>query len=337
MKDYYDERLHEMLRYKRPHDSRTELEWVDKFILRPYEGMAHNIDNMAWVIEIPLANGNASETLFSCHVDTVHRTEGRQRVKFNKQTMSYYKDDGECLGADDTAGCWLMLEMIDRGIAGTYVFHRGEERGGIGSTHLSKVHADWLTGFKRAIAFDRRGGDSVITHQGWGRCCSDKFGVALADALNTSNELLMYSPDDTGIFTDTANYVDLIPECTNLSCGYDHEHTGKETLNVVQLFELRNALFCIDFESLPTARDPLEIDDSWDTRYSSKYGLASYDYGYSRPELTTNDLYRMSRSQMIDLAYEDPELFVALVREELLGEYEEPVGQPAFKTKLKEY
>ena len=32
---------------------------------------------------------------------------------------------------------------------------------------------------------------------------------------------LLYATDPTGIFTDTANFVDIIPECTNISCGYE--------------------------------------------------------------------------------------------------------------------
>jgi hypothetical protein len=31
-KDFYDERLHEMLRYKRPHEGKTEHIWVDRFL-----------------------------------------------------------------------------------------------------------------------------------------------------------------------------------------------------------------------------------------------------------------------------------------------------------------
>ena len=77
-----------------------------------------------------------------------------------------------CLGADDTAGVWLALELIRRQIAGRYVFHFGEERGGIGSGMLAHRHPDWLAECQMAIALDRAGYDEVITHQGGNRTAS---------------------------------------------------------------------------------------------------------------------------------------------------------------------
>jgi hypothetical protein len=315
--NYYNERLHNMLRVKRPHDSAAEKSWAHKYILS-YPG-AHILgpedDPAAYVIEVHQTGTHPSRTMFSCHIDTVHREGGRQTIKYNKAKHVYYKDDGKPLGADDTAGCWLLLEMIDAGVPGTYVFHRGEECGGIGSSYIAEQHKEFLKRFDRAIAFDRKGSTSVITHQGWGRCASDEFAEALSDALN-SDGISMYAPDDTGIFTDTANYVDHIPECTNVSCGYASEHTGSETLHLPTLFALRNQCIVIDWESLPTTRDPRKIeltrykDYTWDTWHKKDKGH------HSMPDLLVN----MSKAEMLDMAYTDPETFVALVREELFGE-----------------
>jgi hypothetical protein len=311
---YYDERLHEMLRYKRPDGSKSEAQWIERFIM-PYDPI--NIDDMALVITVPHADGRPSRTLFSCHTDTVHRREGKQRIKYDRSKQCYYKTDGEPLGADDAAGAWLMLEMIDAGVPGAYFFHRAEECGGQGSSYVATKYADILYKFNRAIAFDRRGSTDVITHQGWSRCCSDTFAQALADALNT-NEANMYMPDDSGVFTDTANYTDIIPECTNLSCGYDHEHSGSETLHLPSLFNLRAACLTIDWDSLPTDRDPLVQDykqSQWDTLYPT-YDKHTKDNDHS--------LYGMTKDEMYDMAYTDPETFVMLVRAELFGESLEP-------------
>jgi hypothetical protein len=308
--EYYDERLHEMLRYKRPHGSKSEVQWIERFIM-PYDPL--NIDDMALVITVPHADGRQPKTLFSCHTDTVHRNEGKQRIKYDRTKQTYYKTDGEPLGADDAAGAWVMLEMIDAGVPGCYFFHRAEECGGLGSSHIFKKYGDILYKFNRAIAFDRRGSTDVITHQGWSRCCSDAFAQALADALNT-NEANMYLPDDSGVFTDTANYTDIIPECTNLSCGYDHEHSGAETLHLPSLFNLRDACLAIEWDDLPTDRDPTVTEykeDKWSTFYKS------YD-----KQTASNDhtLYDMTKAEMYDMAYTDPETFVMLVRAELFGE-----------------
>jgi hypothetical protein len=306
-------RLNEMLKTKRPHGDKAEHNWVKRFILDQYL-QAYHIgdpkDPAAYVIEV-----GESKTMFSSHVDTVHREGGKQTVKFDKTKQVYYKTDGKPLGADDTAGCWLMLEMIDAGVPGVYVFHRGEECGGIGSSYIAERHPEFLERFDRAVAFDRRGSTSVITHQGWGRCASDEFAEALSAELNKF-EHCMYAPDDTGVFTDTANYVDHIPECTNLSCGYANEHTGSETLHLPTLLYLRQA--CCNFvqwESLPTVRDPKVKE-----RYES-YGWTSW--GNTKTYGDNKYLYNMSKSEMLDMAYTDPETFVTLVREELFGEHDE--------------
>ena len=317
--EYYDERLHNMLRYKRPHNSTSEYDFTDIFLLNgqyDFYLLGDERDPAAYFVTI-----GESRTMFSCHVDTVHYEPGTQRIKYDREKKVYYKADGQCLGADDTAGCWLMLEMMDAGVPGTYVFHRGEERGGIGSSWISENCHDFLRGFDRAIAFDRRGSTDVITHQGWTRCASNAFADALADAFNEDGHS-MYCADDTGVFTDTANYVDYIPECTNISCGYMHEHTGNETLHLPTLFALRDNCLRIDWESLPTERDPSKteyLDDyGWQRSY---YPTSTKNNKLDNDCLTGTDLYHMNRSAMYDLAYTDPELFVDLVRQELFGEF----------------
>ena len=166
-----------------------------------------------------------NRTLFVAHVDTVHRDEGANKIR---KTAGKWYADGAPLGADDGAGVAILMHLLCGGVPAYYVFTQGEECGGIGAKHLAKDEA-LLSQFDRAIAFDRRGIDSVITHQGYGRCCSDEFAQALADELSSGN-VLMYLGDDTGIYTDTAEFVDVIPECTNISVGYMYEHSDKEEL-----------------------------------------------------------------------------------------------------------
>lgn len=312
----HDERLYQMISVARPHGSKSEREWVARF-LSPYNPI--DLDDLAYVIQVRDGNDRITPVLFSCHVDTVHRKEGPHVVRYDAKTGYYFKDDDEPLGADDTAGCWLMLEMIDARVPGTYVFHRGEERGGIGSSGMAKSdkHSKWLASFNYAIAFDRKGTDSVITHQGFTRCASDAFAQALADQLNMHDPEFMYSPDDTGVFTDTANYTDLIPECTNLSCGYYSEHTGKETLDLRHLFAMRDVLVKVEWTSLPVERDPSEVEYADMPRWTSEFLLDD------RPVRTVRDhglnLYNMTRTEMVQMAETDPDEFVDMVMDELWG------------------
>jgi len=178
----------------------------------------------------------------------------------------------------------ILLHLIHNRVPAYYIFTRGEERGGIGAHHLATVYPHLLAEFDRAIAFDRKGTSSVISHQGWGRCCSDTFADALSDKL--SNDWLMYAPDDGGVYTDTAEFVDIIPECTNISAGYMHEHTTKESLNIQHLFDLMEQVVAIDWDALPTERDP-SIKET--LPMPDYYGLhAAYDVGtWYRPQPKT--------------------------------------------------
>ena len=195
-----------------------------------------------------------NRTLFVAHVDTVHREMGANKIRKTK-TM-WYADDAP-LGADDGAGCAMLMHLIHNHVPGYYIFTQGEECGGIGAKFLADNYPGLLNQFSRAIAFDRRGIDSVISHQGYGRCCSDGFAQALSDALNAGNEHMMYLPDDTGVYTDTAEFIDVIPECTNISVGYDYEHSNKEQLDIFHFANLADAVLKVQWDLLPTQRDPL--------------------------------------------------------------------------------
>lgn len=289
--------------YKRPHQSSSEQDFIDRF-LAPLAEHHNVIEYMTDEIgNIYVTTSFSAKTLFTAHVDTVHSTSGIQRITYDANLNLMYIDQEaakttNCLGADDTAGMWLLLQMIHAGVGGTFAFFRGEERGGVGSSHAAQHQGGYLKDFDRAIAFDRRGQTSVISHQGMGRCCSDQFALALASQINMTEHVTTMRPDNTGVFTDTANLTDLIGECTNVSCGYEAEHTPNETLDVEFLFKLRDALLLVDFESLPTVRKPGERDPD---DYSYSYGGWNYGspVGADYVAQDTDKVMRMSYSQMV--------------------------------------
>jgi hypothetical protein len=162
-----------------------------------------------------------------------------------------------------------MLEMLDAKVKGTYLFHRGEEKGGIGSSAIAQHHELFLQQFKWAVAFDRRGTSDIITEQFTGETASTVFAQALADRLNAESTALDYKPCPHGVFTDTANYAHIIPECTNVSVGYDSEHTPNETLDTWHVINLRDALISSFGKKknyvMPVERDPA-ASLSWSAR-----------------------------------------------------------------------
>ena len=279
-------------------------------------------------IHIDLRENEEHRTLFTAHVDTVHRKDGSNsftQLKSNNGRWLLAGEKNEPLGADNAAGVAILLHLIDNKIPGYYIFFQGEEKGGVGSSWLAVNSPGLLQEFDRAIAFDRKGEFSVISSQMGGRCCSDDFAYDLSNSLNEVEDTFMYIPDDTGIYTDTAEFTELIPECTNVSVGYYHEHTDNEKLNLTHLEKLAKAVVKVKWDSLITSRNPHEV--VYDTRRSYP---SSEEFQYERPDTYTATAHRLVDAindakygikkelinQIAQHAYsEDPELAKRFLRE----------------------
>ena len=194
------------------------------------------------------------------------------------------------LGADDKLGCYIMCRLIEAGVEGYYVFHVGEECGGIGSNYTSEHRADTFRGMNHCIAFDRARYSSIITHQSGGRCCSDEFADALAEQMNPHlPPQQQMESDPTGSFTDSANYTNLIPECTNLSVGYRDQHTDREHFDLLWLEQhLIPALLKVDWSSLPAVRRIGKPDvPRFHRSRGYSHGYGQRQLGYQSPKQTS--------------------------------------------------
>lgn len=323
-------RLFDILTYKRPAGSESELEMIEKHIM-PYSPRLLKDEKggvLAYVIQV----GDNPTGMFSAHCDTVHSVSGRQtlihdadfgrlfvdkpkvedlpglldnvvdlggfKIK-SKFTRQYSRDS--VLGADDGAGLWLLLEMIDAGIPGKYFFHTMEEIGGQGSSGVARLHPNELKGLNKAVAFDRKGTSDIITTQRGGiRCCSDVFSAALAAALAVHGHT---HSNAAGSFTDTANYTEIIAECTNVSVGYNEEHTNEEWLDLNYLAALREAVIKVDWEALPAVRDPKDKPDyGWDWDFNT--------LPRTRPNLRANPLASARLARKLTLEALEAECWV---------------------------
>lgn len=305
--------LMHMLTYKRPADSASELAFIRKF-LSPLDCQMDAYGNI-WK-SIPMADGKASPILWSSHTDTVHNHEGRQKLKNQNGIITSLSKD--CLGADDTTGVWIMRNMILAGIPGTYIFHRGEEIGGKGSNWIANNLRVRLKEFNYAIAFDRKGYNDIITHQ-LGRCCSDNFAACLSKTLGG----LDYRADSGGIFTDTANYTDIIPECSNLSIGYGAAHGPSEWQDAPHAVSLLFAILEADFSQLKYFRDPTAQTKRWNSNRKDDWPKeqsqspdtggdddALYEAYLQRHKMTTSREAKGKRSYVID--QKELEMFCAM-------------------------
>lgn len=271
-----------MLAMPRPHDSAAERAFTDRWLA--------GLEADAFGNRIALVG--SPRVAWSSHIDTVDRAEAPKCVALDGADGDTIRlvggRAGTCLGADDTVGVWIMLAMLRARRPGLYIFHRGEERGGLGSEWIATHAPQLLDATEIAIAFDRCGQRDIITHQLGGRCASAAFAAELSSALNDAG-LPGYRADSTGVFTDTANYTHLVSECTNLSVGYEREHGPTEILCLSHALALRSAMLTLDTDALRAHRDPTPSIDAVDWRdFDTQW--PSYDrpaYGYERDSLVS--------------------------------------------------
>lgn len=259
--------LTSILSYMRPHGSKSEHNMIRNWIV-PLGGKTDGAGNI--IVRV----GERFEVAWTAHTDTVHPVAGYQKLARgannsivrapDRQRLTHGKK--QCLGADDAAGIWLMREMILAGKPGLYIFQRAEELGGIGSNYIVHKTPQILDGIRAVVSLDRGGHADIITHQMGARCASDAFASSIADQIPG------FRASSEGIFSDSANYTDLIGECSNLSVGYSNAHSPNESLDVAHLYSLRAMLLSLEPGALKYDRAPGETDSF----YGLPYGNTSW-------------------------------------------------------------
>lgn len=240
----------EMIRYGRPAFSWADNEFVQRYLMSLKGAYQDTFGNV--FVQV----GSSPTVLWSSHTDTVHNKPGFFRqVQDNDELCVAETSRANCLGADCTTGVYLMREMIKAKVEGLYVFHRAEECGAQGAKFIVGQTPKVLEGIQCAIAFDRKGFHEVITHQCGTRGASDAFAQSLGDAIGMNMK-----PSSNGVFTDTAKYQRIVPECTNVSVGYFRQHSRLEYQDTKFLMELREQLCSIDTSRLHIERDPTKLE-----------------------------------------------------------------------------
>lgn len=286
------ELLLEILAAKRPFNDPYEKAFVQTVVIDRVEKLGYTVLKIGPMenIVVVVPGGNL-KVLFSCHTDTVHSTGGPQNILADANLGVAYVADQKlstCLGADDGTGVWILLKMIEAKVPGTYVFHRGEERGCVGSNWMANDEGTkkLLQAYDYAIAFDRKDRDDIITNQRGRRCCSEAFATALAKALNDEDIDFKYKPSPHGIYTDTANYDGLISECTNISVGYEGAHGSGEMQDLNHANKLLEAAKKVKWSELPALREAKR--ETYNYQYSPSptptgdygaYGRQTKEYG----------------------------------------------------------
>ena len=230
-------RLSDILRICRPHNGAGEA-YLARRIQADHSGMMDAAGNVIVQIGTPTV-------CFCAHLDTVDWQDGTKPVYRTADDLIYTAQSADCLGADDGAGIFVLLRMIAAKTPGLYAFFAGEEAGAVGSRayHMPQ-------GIRAVISLDRRGTDEIITHQGGERGASDTAAAWIAAHLKG------YRPSDKGTFTDSKTFFPTIPECFNLSIGYQHEHSSAEFLDLRHIRALIPQMNAAPWHDIPIERKP---------------------------------------------------------------------------------
>ena len=155
------------------------------------------------------------------HIDTVFASPPTTFYYDNQKNVLW---SPEGLGADDRAGIYAIIELIEEGFRPSIILTDLEERGGIGADTLTKFYPECPFDDCRAlIQLDRKGKDEAVYYD-----CDNKDFEKLITSYGFKT--------DWGTFTDISIIAPAWKiAAVNLSVGYLNEHQKIETLNLRQL------------------------------------------------------------------------------------------------------
>lgn len=213
------------------------------------------------------AKGNLPVVLMA-HMDTVFGNPKHLIFKGNTITST------NGLGADDRAGVYGILHLLDQGYRPTVILLEDEEIGCVGAKKFIasdiRVHARFI------IELDRQGKNDCVFYD----CDNEDFTQYIEDfgfksAYGTYSDISVIAPA-LGI------------SAVNLSVGYYGQHTKNEFLDLTELDATLNKVAKI-FENLPDAT--FEYKESQWTYWYSKYSTKSSKKSKSKKYYSDNYYY----------------------------------------------
>jgi hypothetical protein len=156
------------------------------------------------------------------HMDTVFK-EPPTHIFYDKEKCVMWSPEG--LGADDRAGIFAIIKILQAGLRPSVIFTTDEEVGALGAEKLVSDLPKPYTELKYIIQLDRRGSNDCVFYS-----CDNPLFVEYVETFGFA--------ENWGSFSD----ISVICPCwkvagVNLSVGYDDEHTVAETLNTTHLLQ----------------------------------------------------------------------------------------------------
>jgi DNA-directed RNA polymerase subunit RPC12/RpoP len=171
------------------------------------------------------------------HMDTVF-TKLPQSIYYDREQGVIWSPEG--LGADDRAGVFAILKILESGLRPTVIFTTDEENGCIGAEFLVNDFPEDPIGLKYIIELDRRGTNDCVFYE-----CDNKDFVKYVEQF--------------GFIVNFGTLSDISVICpawkvagVNLSVGYEDEHSKTETLHTAPLLRtISNVKNMLQQENIP--------------------------------------------------------------------------------------
>lgn len=203
--------------------------------------------------EIPIA--------LVAHMDTVFKLPPKE-IYYDQKECVMWSPQG--LGADDRAGVFLIMKIVQEGFKPSIILTTDEEKGALGAYAFIKRFQAPSVETNYLIELDRRGSYDCVFYD-----CDNPDFVKYVEKFGFVEAY--------GSFTDIS---EICPEWeiagVNLSVGYVDEHSEKERLFVNSMMSTyEKVVRMLSEKDIPKFKYIPAID------YYTKYYKMYYDYGYS--------------------------------------------------------
>lgn len=187
------------------------------------------------------------------HLDTVFTTPVVD-LYYDNQKKVFWSPEG--LGADDRAGVYAILDIIQSGLRPHIILTTDEEKGCIGAGILSKEKNPFPE-LKYLIQLDRRNTNDCVFYD-----CNTKDFIKYIESFGFIEAY--------GTFSDISMLCPAWEVCgVNLSVGYQNEHTRYENLNIKALEDtIKKVKNMLNAKDIPTFEYEEEPYANW---YNSTY------------------------------------------------------------------
>ena len=229
--------------------------------MRNYLRKKYSTEKVMITKDFILCEGNIP-VMITAHMDTVFKSPP---VDIYHDSFNHVIWSPQGLGADDRAGVFAIMKLVEEGWRPHILLTTDEEIGGIGAQSAAMIMPQCLLDVKYVIELDRQGDYDCVFYS----CANEKFQEYI---------------EQFGFITSMGSFSDISVICpqwkiagVNLSIGYRREHSYTETLHTISFYSTIRAVIKM-FQDIQNAEYFEYIPDPDELEFWSRYG--NYTWGF---------------------------------------------------------